>query len=246
MKAWVTAGGNQVRWYESLSSTNDEAKHWAKEGALSGSVVGAEMQIAGRGRRGAEWVSEVKKSLTFSVIVKPNLDPVLWSRLSLVVGVAVIKTLDEYGLYAEVKWPNDVLVQGKKISGILVETAENKVIIGIGINVNDKSFTDAISGIATSIYLHLGKEIDRFELLENLVAKLFFYIELATIDYATVLDFFRERCALKGKKISLISMGKIIYGAVHGIADGGELLLEQDGSIKKFYQADCIRLSDHL
>lgn len=116
MKSWRTAEGIEIRWYPLVDSTNDVARDWAGEGAAEGSVVVADEQTAGRGRRGAVWVCPVGAGLPFSQILRPSMPRALWARLALIAGLAVAKTLEKLGVAAEVKWPNDVLLGGKKAS----------------------------------------------------------------------------------------------------------------------------------
>jgi carbamoyltransferase len=129
MKQWLTSSGRLVRWYGKLGSTNDEARAWAREGAQEGSTVWAEEQSAGRGRRGAVWLSGPGEGLTFSVILRPSMPRALWPRLALVSGLAVVRVFEGQGLAAELKWPNDVMVKDRKICGILVEAFDDAVIV---------------------------------------------------------------------------------------------------------------------
>ena len=134
--------GQRLHYHQELGSTNDEALRLAAAGVANFSVVLADHQLAGRGRRGAPWLSESGAGLLFSLIFKPDYEKELWSRLSLVSGLGIASVLQEqWNLPAEVKWPNDVLVEDRKCCGILVETRQDYVVIGIGINVTCLLYT---------------------------------------------------------------------------------------------------------
>jgi BirA family transcriptional regulator, biotin operon repressor / biotin---[acetyl-CoA-carboxylase] ligase len=210
-------------------STNDDARDWAASGAEHGAVVWAEQQNRGRGRRGAAWVSPEGQALAFSVVLRPEFPRALWPRIALVCGLSVCKVLETYGLLAEVKWPNDVIVQQRKICGILVEANENAVIAGIGLNVNVKEFPDELQSIATSMLIEAGREVDRKQLLQDIHSSLMRHLRLVAEDFGSLLIDLRERCFL--------------HGTVCGIGAGGELLLERDGSIERIMQADEIRVT---
>jgi BirA family transcriptional regulator, biotin operon repressor / biotin---[acetyl-CoA-carboxylase] ligase len=224
-------------------STNDDAREWAVMGAEHGAVVWAEQQSRGRGRRGAAWICPAGEALAFSVILRPEFSRALWPRIALVCGLSVCKVLESYGLLAEVKWPNDVIVQNRKICGILVEASETAVIAGIGLNVNVKEFPDPLQSIATSILLELGRELDREQLLQDIHSSLMRHLRLVAEDFGSLLIDLRERCYLHGKRVRMICSGKEIHGEVCGIGAGGELLLERNGCIERIMQADEIRIT---
>ena len=121
----------RLLWRETVSSTNDELRALAEKGMAEGLVLVAEEQTAGRGRRGAEWFSPTGESLAFSVLLRPSEPMAFWPRLSLAAGLAVAESLEKFVPLAEIKWPNDVLICGKKIAGILVEAGRDFVIVGI-------------------------------------------------------------------------------------------------------------------
>lgn len=244
MKIFHTPCGLEIRWHESVGSTNDEARIWADQGAAEGAVVCADEQIAGRGRRGAVWVCPQGEALAFSLILRPTMPRALWPRLALVAGLAVAKTLEFYGLAAEVKWPNDVWVTGKKIAGILVESAGDVVIVGVGLNVNPTEFPPEIAATATSMKRETGIEYDREELLVRLARGIHSHALRAEAEFSDLLAEMRERCALTGKRVSLMAGDEVHIVRVNGIGDRGELLIERDGRIEPLLQADQIRPLD--
>lgn len=242
MKSWRSADGIEVRWYPLVDSTNDVARLWAVEGAASGSVVVADEQTAGRGRRGAVWVCPAGEGLAFSQVLRPSMPRALWPRLALIAGLAVAKTLEKYGVAAEVKWPNDVLFDGKKMAGILVESTDDAVIVGVGLNVNVADFPEEIADTATSLLRETGQEMDRIFLLEQLAQSIQSHASRAERDFPELLEQLRERCALGGKRVSLWLGNEALMVDVMGIGARGELLVERDGNIVALMQADQIRI----
>ncbi len=242
MKESLTAAGRSVRWYDILGSTNDMARAWALEGAQEGSTVWAEEQSTGRGRRGAVWLSGPGEGLTFSVILRPGMPRALWPRLALVSGLAVVRVLEGQGLAAELKWPNDVMVKGRKICGILVEAFDDSVIVGVGINVNEAVFPESIADIATSMRAESGRNFVLSDLLENCIEELLHHARLVELDFPFLAEAMRERCALTGRRVRILSAGASIVGMVRGISNQGELQLESEGKLLSFLQADQVRL----
>jgi BirA family transcriptional regulator, biotin operon repressor / biotin---[acetyl-CoA-carboxylase] ligase len=241
MKILHTPCGLEIRWFDSVGSTNDEARTWAEQGAAEGSIVCADEQWAGRGRRGAVWVCPPGEALAFSQILRPTMPRALWPRLALVAGLAVAKTLEFHGLAAEVKWPNDVWVAGKKIAGILVESSGDVVIVGVGLNVNPTEFPPEIADSATSMKRETGVDYDREELLGRLARGIHSHARRVETEFSDLLAEMRERCALTGKRVSLLCGDEVHMVGVHGIGDRGELLIERNGRIEPLLQADQIR-----
>jgi len=242
MRSWERADGAEVRWYDEVDSTNDVAKFWAQAGAIEGSVVCAEVQSAGRGRRGAVWVCPAAEGLAFSVILRPTMSRALWPRIALIIGLAVAQSLEYFGIAAELKWPNDVLVAGKKICGVLVEAVGDAVIVGVGINVGVREFPDELRKIATSVWLESGREIVRDELLEEVVKRTVHQVAGIEGEFSELLDAWRQRCALTGKWVSCLIAEQPFVGIVRGVSDAGELMLEIDGELRALLQADQIRV----
>ncbi|MBI3766348.1 MAG: biotin--[acetyl-CoA-carboxylase] ligase [Ignavibacteriales bacterium] len=149
--------GKNIHTFDLLDSTNLKAKSLLQEGEEEGTIVIAEEQTAGRGRMGRSWVSERGKNLTFSVVLKPQISPESIGIVSLYGGLAVAEAIqDQSHLHPECKWPNDVLLNGKKCCGILSEAVFKQgslvgVVMGIGINVNQRVFTRELRATATSV-----------------------------------------------------------------------------------------------
>lgn len=230
----------RILWRETVSSTNDELRALAEKGISEGLILIADEQTAGRGRRGAEWLSPKGENLAFSVLLRPTEAKALWHRLSLAVGLAVAEALEVFVPAAEIKWPNDVRVSGKKISGILVEAGQDFVIIGIGINVNSTGFPKELS--ATSLREELGDEVDRAEVLYQVMTRLAHRAGEIGADFDGILKSIRERCALTGHRVSFLSADKRREGVVKGIGRAGELMVEVDGVTESLVQADEVRV----
>ena len=156
-----------------VDSTQERAFALAAAGAPDGSVVVAETQTAGRGRRGRRWQDEAGASLLVSLVIRPRLAPPAQPLLSYAAAVAVVDTLRRAtGLEARVKWPNDVLVGGRKVAGILLEARDGVVVIGIGLNVGQQRFPSGLAGRATSVALETGRPEDREAVLAVLLEEL--------------------------------------------------------------------------
>lgn len=153
-----------------VDSTQDAAFALAEGGVADGSAVVADSQRAGRGRRGRSWRDEPGASLLCSILIRPRLAPAQWPLLSLAAGVAVAHALERTaGVVARLKWPNDVVLGGRKLAGILLEsrlTAPGTVVVGIGINVGQGQFPAELEATATSVRLVTGRDVDREVLLQ--------------------------------------------------------------------------------
>ncbi len=244
--AWQDAAlppGYRPDYREATGSTNDDAREAGRAGAEAGLVVIAGRQEAGRGRRGAAWVCPPGEGLAFSVLLRPGGNKALWPRLSLAAGLAVAEGLDRSGVAAEVKWPNDVWVHGKKIAGILVEAGEDFVVAGIGINVGVRDFPGELAGSATSLALECGEAPPLPAVLAAVLERLQVWQARIERDFGELLRHFRLRCALTGRPVSLSAADGVLHGTVRGIGDGGELLLETPQGLRKLVQADEVRVS---
>jgi BirA family biotin operon repressor/biotin-[acetyl-CoA-carboxylase] ligase len=168
--------GQQVVCFDSVSSTNDVAKQLAEEGALEGTLVVTEEQTAGRGRQKRRWIAPAGSSLLVSFLLRPSLMPEQLPLLLMASALAVASAIEEStGLKVLFKWPNDILVGGKKAGGILIETGlrgqeVDYAVIGVGLNVNfDVASIPEIPSTATSISTELGEEVSRLKILHSLL-----------------------------------------------------------------------------
>ena len=198
-------------------STNERAKELALAGTPHGTLVTADEQTAGRGRQGRTWSAEPGDALLLSIVLR-SLDELLPLR-------AAVAVAESIPFPAQIKWPNDVWLGGKKVSGILVEgrPQEGWAVLGIGLNVATRSFPDELSEIATSLALE-GASLSREEVLGSLLASL---DEQLSADAADVLAGWRERDALRGASVAW-NGGE---GTAAGISDAGALLVETEAGV---------------
>lgn len=240
--------GCQFRYYQSLPSTNTTAMEWARNGGPAGGVVLADSQTAGRGRHGRSWHAEAGRSLTFSIILRPSLPPERWSLVTLAASVAVVDTITEISPVTapRVKWPNDVLIDGLKCCGMLLETSFDgsgktggALILGVGLNVNQESFERELP--ATSLRLAVGRPVDRAPLLALLLGRIEERLDSLTDDGgASVRSAYSSHLAGLGKRISVRTMGasSCVEGALAGITDSGALQLRTTSGVQTFHAGD--------
>jgi BirA family biotin operon repressor/biotin-[acetyl-CoA-carboxylase] ligase len=234
--------GFQLDYRDATGSTNDDARKAAVAGAAEGLVVVAGKQDAGRGRRGAAWVCPPGEGLAFSVLLRPRENKALWPRLSLAAGLAVAEAIERLGLAAEVKWPNDVWIAGRKVAGILVEAGDDHVVVGVGINVGVREFPPELAESATSLALEYGEAPELPAVLMLVLERLQVWKAKIGPGFEELLRGFRVRCALTGKAVRLLAADGALAGTVAGIGDGGELLLQTPAGLRKLVQADEVRV----
>ncbi|MDB6135773.1 MAG: biotin--[acetyl-CoA-carboxylase] ligase [Verrucomicrobiales bacterium] len=247
----------RVAYAARMGSTNDEARRLAGEGAPDGTAVLADEQTAGRGRRGARWVSPAGRNLMVSVLRRPDpalLPPERWSRLTLAAALAGTDALDGTpGLLAraEVKWPNDLYLSGKKAAGILVEsamdsTAAGHVVIGTGVNLNltPADFPEELRDTATSVWIETGgRPVDRTAFAIAFLSALERRCRQAVHDFPEMLREAWDRSWLAGKNIRLLRAGEELEGIAAGLGPEGELRLRaEDGRVLSIASADLVRV----
>jgi len=234
--------GQRVICYPRLTSTMDIAKRQAQQGAREGTVIVAEEQTAGRGRIKRTWLSP-KGSIALSIILHPQL--AYLSSLIMVASLAVVHGIAKVtGLKSQIKWPNDVLVNGKKVCGILIESdvkgsVVDYAIIGIGVNVNLRpSEFPEISPTATSLSHELGRDVSRLDMIRCLLAEVErLYLALPTGQ--SVYHEWRDNLVTLGKKVQVSSGTTTYKGVAESVASDGSLLLRQsDGSLIKIVTGD--------
>ena len=222
--------GQRVIYYPRLTSTMDAAREMARQGAPEGTVVVAGQQTAGRGRAKRVW-SSPKGSIALSIILYPERDYlpclIMLASLAVVRSIALVT-----GLEAQIKWPNDVLINGKKVCGILVESDVQRnrvayVIIGIGINANFRlaAFPE-ISPVATSLSDELGKDVSRLDIIRHLLAEIE-RLYLTLPDGEPIYQAWRDKLVTLGKRVRVTSGETILEGIAESVARDGSLLLRQ-------------------
>lgn len=241
--------GRQIYHFDELKSTNVKAKELAASN-VSGTVIIAEKQLEGRGRMGREWCSP-PGGIWLSVILKPEIPPDHIHRLTLVAGVATAEVIGELGLQAEIKWPNDVLINGKKVCGILTEVdaemdAVNYMVIGIGIDANiELDMLPSITRIhATSLKEEMGRAVDRISITAHLLEKLErYYLTFLEGDFSSILKRWREYSSTIGRRVKIVTKFRTIEGEAVGIDHDGALIVElDDGTIEKEITGTCFHI----
>jgi len=246
--------GRSIFFKRSVGSTNSWARRFARLGACDGTVFLAESQTAGRGRLKRKWVSPAG-GLWFSVVLRPRLKLAEAFGLVFVASLAVAEVLEElYGLKTQVKWPNDVLVDSKKICGILAETKlESKnveyVVVGVGINANfgvKKSLSEDLWKTATSLEDELGRKIELELLLKALLEKLErlcgVFLEKG---FRVVLDEWKKYVGFLGCQVDVVTMDERLTGLALDVDSGGSLVLKLgDGTVKHVFAGDVVLRSE--
>jgi BirA family biotin operon repressor/biotin-[acetyl-CoA-carboxylase] ligase len=234
----TTTFGRDLRVYESLGSTNDRAKDLAARGAPEGTVVVALDQTKGRGRQERSWVSEPGKNLTFSVVLRPRMPAEFLGVISLYASAAVAAAVSSLsGRPAGCKWPNDVVVGGKKISGILCESTisgstAGAVIAGIGVNVNQREFPAALASGATSIALESGSDADLAASLCELLGALESFYRPGDPDWpASVVAEWTARNVVIGSRVEAEHGPSRVSGIARSVTPSGALRIETAGGM---------------
>lgn len=244
--------GQKIYYFKEVDSTNNVAKKLAEEGAVEGTLVIAETQTRGRGRRGKKWISPTG-GVWMSIILRPNIVPAKAPQLTLMTGVAAAETLkEECGLDVGIKWPNDILIGSKKVCGILTEanakfSTLDYVVVGIGIdaNVDTEIFPTEIRKGATSLKVELDKEI-RGALLVQKFLKRFesTYDNFKDGNFPEILNEWRKLSKTIGSAVEVRKqLGKIVKGEAIGINNDGALILElEDGTLRKVISGECLHI----
>jgi BirA family biotin operon repressor/biotin-[acetyl-CoA-carboxylase] ligase len=232
---WV---GKNLVFHRETGSTNLDAKKLADEGAQSGTLVVADMQTAGRGRRGRDWVSPAGKDVYMTLLLRPECRPERASALTLVMALAVLEAVSDFvDKPVGIKWPNDIVINNKKTCGILTEmSAEldgiHYVVIGVGINVNQTEFADEIKPHATSMYIENGTKINR----SKLVSRVMHYFEedyeifAKTWDLTGLVDKYNKHLVNCGKEVRVLDPKGEYDAYAEGINENGELIVKKNDS----------------
>lgn len=244
-----------------IDSTNTEVRRQVLQEAREGLVVTAERQTAGKGRRGRTWESKVGDNLYFSMLLRPNLPVEKAPMLTLVMALSVAKAIEKlYGMESAIKWPNDLVLSGKKICGILTEMHMSEgriedVIVGTGINVNQEVFSGELEDKATSLLLEIGngwlnsdqetinetQKLDKQKLLDTVLDEFAYLYDtfLKVQDLSFLQEEYDRRLINKNKEVLVLEPGNEYTAVARGINSVGELLVErEDGSIEAVYAGE--------
>ncbi len=239
-------GRRDIAYFGELDSTNRKAKEMAAEGAPEGTLVVAEEQSRGRGRIGRSWYSPAREGIYMSLILRPKLPPNEAPKITLVTGVSVAEALLAVTpLQPAIKWPNDILVNGRKICGILTETSTEMdaidfVVVGVGMNVNTPEFPDELNEIGTSIYLETGKAFDRVTLLQEFLHQFEqLYFTFLKSGFESIGKRWGELSILMGKDVTVQMIDRSCSGRVLKLdRDGALIIRSENGELEKIYSGD--------
>ncbi len=227
--------GNKLHYFDTISSTNDYAKTLLYE-APEGTVVLADEQTDARGRHGTSWYSP-PGGLWMSVLLQPEKT----TLLSIAAGVAVCSSLHTFGITPGLKWPNDIIMNRKKIGGILTEIIDDNVIVGIGVNLNIRSFPQELQDIASSVFLQTKKHLDK-KMVFDLVCREFdeYYGMLKQNQDRDVLSKWRDYTVLLGQQVTIQAGDLTVSGKVLDIGTNGALIvMRSDGQIEHVSSGVC-------
>lgn len=246
-KLKTTLFDKKIYHFDEIGSTNDVAKIYAVKGAPEGTLFVAEKQVKGKGRLGRKWVSP-SGGIWFSVILRPEISPIDASKITIIAGIAVAEAIrDETGLDARIKWPNDVLIEGRKVAGILTEmSAEadkvNFVVVGIGVNANlDLSvFPKELQKKMITLREAMGHEADRVILLKSILKKFeAAYFSFKRGNFKKILSDWKDLCDTLGKRVKILALDKEMEGEALDIDEHGGLLLKfPSGEMRTVYSGD--------
>ncbi len=225
-----------------IDSTNSHLLKLGDEGFPEGTVAVADEQVSGRGRFGRKWEAEPLSSLLFSMLLRPGfLKRDEMFILTFSAAVAVAEALENTAdVKPELKWPNDILLDSKKVCGILLESSFdadrlNHIVLGIGVNVNQSLFPEELKEKATSLLLVTGRKFDREELLHMILNRFAaIYDTLKKGDFYSVMRRWRERSKMVGKKVELKLAERIFDGVVEDVTDDGAILIKTSSGLQRF------------
>src|SRR5262245_11355464 len=204
--------GRDIRVFEKTNSTNDVVEKLARDGVAEGVVVFAEAQSQGRGRLGRRWISPPRRGLWFSVLLRPNLRPQAATQLTVAAATALVRAIrDQTGLAPEIKWPNDILIRGRKVAGVLTELSAELdhikyLILGIGVDMNQTAseFPVELRKVATSLRIETGRHVNRADLAASILRELDCdYERIRRRQFAKLADEWEEQCITLGRRVSI-------------------------------------------
>jgi len=239
-------GKRDIVYFRETDSTNTRAKDLAVKGALEGTLVVSEKQRKGRGRKGRDWFSPQQEGVYASLILRPAISPREAPKITLLTAVAVAETiLSLTQLKVNIKWPNDILVNGRKIAGILTEISTEMdtidyVVVGLGLNVSTPHFPDDIREKATSILIETGKQLARLGFIREYLKTYEEYYEIFKgVGFEPVLKRWKELADIVGHRIIVEVTGEKYIGEVQAIdKDGALILKDKRGECHRIFSGD--------
>jgi BirA family biotin operon repressor/biotin-[acetyl-CoA-carboxylase] ligase len=241
--------GRKFFVFDTIDSTNACARALGDAGTAEGSVVVTDYQSSGRGRLGRSWTAVRGANLLFSVLLRPQIKVENAGLLTLYASAAIARAIERHvGLSVECKWPNDLLLNGRKFSGILLENLLQQselsfAVIGAGINVNQRSFPDELSGRATSLCLETGRTIDRKSLLRGILTELdSMYTAVRHGEFDLVVSEWTKRCSMFGKPVAVLHQDTQVAGIARRLNHDAGLVIETSTGHETVYAGDVTLL----
>ena len=241
-------GQKRLICHQTIDSTNITARSEAEKKSSEGTLVVADTQTQGRGRRGRDWSSPQGAGIYMSLLLRPIMEPEQAMKITLMTAVAAAEAITtETGLPVRIKWPNDLQVNGRKIAGILTEISTemdviNYIIVGIGINVNtkQKQFDPELKEIATSLFIEAGREFSRVRLIQAFLVEMErYYNILQTHGFVDILNVWKKLSDTIGKQIDVILINKTFSGVAMDVDKDGRLIVKDNqGVIHHFFSGD--------
>lgn len=240
--------GRDIQVFQETNSTNDVVEKLARDGVAEGVVVFAESQSKGRGRLGRKWISPTGEGLWFSVLLRPQLPPASATQLTIAAATAVTRAIRlETGLLPQIKWPNDILLEGRKVVGILTELSAELdrvryVIIGIGVDVNIKEFPAELADSATSLAAAAGKNFIRAEIAAAILKELDAdYARITHGEFSALAEEWERQCVTLGRRVQIHIGERTIAGRAESLDGDGALLLRTDyGHLERIVGGDVV------
>lgn len=243
-----TVIGRDIRVFQETTSTNDVADKLGRDGVKEGMVVFAESQTKGRGRLGRQWLSAPGKGLWLSVLLRPALSPQAATQITVASATALARALSQAGgIQAEIKWPNDIMINGRKLCGILTEmSAEldkiNYIVLGIGVNVNfaPADFPLDLRKTATSLAIEAGRRLPRAEVAAAILRELDHdYARIRAGDFEELADEWEARCTTIGRNVEITAGNKTVHGRAESLDPEGALLVRTEhGHLERIIGGD--------
>jgi BirA family biotin operon repressor/biotin-[acetyl-CoA-carboxylase] ligase len=240
--------GRDIHVFQETGSTNDVVEKLARDGVREGVVVFAETQTKGRGRLGRRWLSPPGEGLWFSVLLRPQLPPASVTQLTIAGATAVARAIrSQTRLSPQIKWPNDILIDGRKVVGILTELSAEQdrvrhVILGIGVDVNVSRFPEELRTVATSLALAAGRRFNRAELAISILSELDAdYGRLERGEFAELAEEWEQHCITLGQRIQIHVGTRTLIGRAESLDNDGALLLRGDyGHLERVVGGDVV------
>ncbi len=240
--------GREIQVFEETTSTNDLVGRLARNGVKEGVVVFAESQSKGRGRMGRSWISPARKGLWFSILLRPAISPQAATQFTIAAATSLVRAIAaQTRIVPEIKWPNNVLIRGRKIAGILTEMSAEldhlkELVLGVGIDVNLEAheFPSALRKIATSIRIESGQMVDRAGLAVAILRELDHdYDRIKRGEFEAIADEWLRHCTTIGAPVSIRVGDRVARGVAEALdADGALLLRGQHGHLERIIGGD--------